>query len=404
MTDTTIRQGASETAPFSLKPLMFQTFACAMAMMSFTALVGPIGRALDLAPWMMGTAVTAGGLAWALAAAPWGRASDRLGRRPILLMGLSGFALSYAVMCLVTSLALRGWIAPLPALGGLILCRGLTGAFYAAVPSAGVALISDHVAPERRAGAIATLGAVGGVSMVAGPALTALLAPIALELPLYVIGALPVLAPLVLWRLLPRDGAHPPSGGAPPRLSDPRLRHPLVAGFLCMLGVATAQIVIGFLVIDRLGLSPTEGARLSGIALVCVGVALTGSQSLVRFLPFTPATLIRLGAMGGSAGFMVAAFAPDAPSLCAGYFLAAAGMGLAWPSIPALAANAVKAHERGAAAGAVAAAQGMGPILGPLLGTGLYDLDTAAPLLTAAVLLVALALWRPVSPVSEKNS
>ncbi|VFT07613.1 MFS transporter [Pseudomonas aeruginosa] len=61
-----------------LRPLMFETFVCTLAVMSFVALVGPLARKLGLAPWQAGAAVTVGGIAWMLAARPWGIASDRM--------------------------------------------------------------------------------------------------------------------------------------------------------------------------------------------------------------------------------------------------------------------------------------------------------------------------------------
>lgn len=95
-----------------LRPLMFETFVCTLAVMSFVALVGPLARKLGLAPWQAGAAVTVGGIAWMLAARPWGIASDRHGRRRILLGGLAGFALSYGSLCLFIVLALHWTCRP----------------------------------------------------------------------------------------------------------------------------------------------------------------------------------------------------------------------------------------------------------------------------------------------------
>ena len=68
-------------------------------------------------------------------------------------------------------------------------------------------------------------------------------------------------------------------------------------------------------------------------------------------------------------------------------------MGWVFPSVMALAANAVGAHEQGATAGTVAAGHGLGMILGPLVGTLVYDLNPGAPYMLVAVLLVLVALW-----------
>ena len=376
---------------FSLKPLMFQTFVCTMATMTFTALAGPIGRTLDLAPWKMGLAVTAGAVSWILTAQAWGRASDRHGRRPVLLGGLGGFAIAYAGLCLVAALALKGGMSTLAAFIGLVAGRTLAGTFFAAVPTASAALVADHVKPERRAAAMGALGMASAAAMVIGPALAGLIAPYDLDLPLLVAAVLPFVALAASWRLLPHGRPlHAPQALRPPRLTDRRLRQPVLVAFASMLAVSTAQMVVGFYAIDRLALSPQDGAHVAGLALTCAGAALILAQGMVRFFTWRPIVLIRLGAAIGGLGFLavVVATTPILLYLC--YFLAALGMGVLWPSISALAANAVQRHEQGAAAGAVTAAQGLGSVLGPLLGTLIYALDITAPYVMIALLLVTL--------------
>ncbi|WP_027016602.1 MFS transporter [Comamonas composti] len=395
----------STTAHFSLRPLMFETFVCTLAMMSFVALIGPIARVLGLLPWQAGFAVTVGGIAWVLLARRWGSASDRHGRRKILLQGLGGFVLSYALMCVFIIVALRH---PLPlwlAFAGLVVSRGLTGGFYAAVPATGAALIADHVPPQKRAAAMASLGAAGGIGMVAGPGVAGLLAAYSLELPLLITSLLPLMAFAVLWRWLPRNEHHAPPDGAKLQISDIRLRRPLAVAFTAMFSVTVAQVVVGFFALDRLQLDAPAAARASGIALTMVGVALILAQLLVRRLGWSAQRLIRAGCLISALGFAAVMFATSAPALWAGYFIAAAGMGWVFPSVMALAANAVHANEQGATAGSVAAAHGLGMIAGPLVGTLVYDLHPGAPYALLAALLVLVALWpaRAAAPVATAS-
>ncbi|MBK1674592.1 MFS transporter [Ectothiorhodospira shaposhnikovii] len=393
--DDRVGAGDPGATPFSLKPLMFQSFVCTMAMMTFTALAGPIGRSLGLAPWNMGLAVTAGGIAWILTARAWGNASDRHGRRPVLLSGLGGFAIAYAGLCLITALALEDRMPALMALAGLVIGRTLTGGFFSAVPTAGAAMIADHVPPDRRTAAMGALGMASASAMVIGPAVAGLVAPYDLVLPLLVAAALPVVAFAASWSFLPRTGKPIRSvAQQPPPLTDPRLRRPAVVAFVSMLAVATAQMVIGFYALDRLGLSPQEGARVAGIALACVGVALILGQTMVRVLRWPPEFLIRLGAAIAALAFFGVAFATTAILLYLCYFVAAAGMGLLWPSVSALAANAVQPHEQGAAAGTITTAQGLGSVIGPLLGTTIYSVAITAPYMLIALLLAVLIPWR----------
>ncbi|PMZ29981.1 MFS transporter, partial [Pseudomonas sp. GW247-3R2A] len=62
---------------------------------------------LGLATWQAGAAVTVSGVIWMLLARPWGQASDRYGRRRILLIATAGFTLAYWALCLFIDASLR---------------------------------------------------------------------------------------------------------------------------------------------------------------------------------------------------------------------------------------------------------------------------------------------------------
>jgi len=346
-----------------------------------------------MATWQAGAAVTVAGVVWVLLARPWGRAADRLGRRRILLLGSAGFTVAYWLLCLFVEGALRWLPGATLAFVGLMIARGCIGAFYAAIPVGCNALIADHVGPQQRARAMASLGAANAVGLVLGPALAALLARHSLSLPFHVMSLLPASAFLVLlFKLKPQPLAvsHAPS---PVRLSDPRLRRPLLVAFSAMLSVTVSQIIVGFFALDRLQLGPAEAAQTAGIALTTVGVALILSQVLLRQLEWPPLKMIRVGATVSALGFAAGALATSAPWLWGCYFVAAAGMGFVFPSFSALAANAMHASEQGATAGSIGAAQGMGAVIGPLAGTLVYALDPRLPFLAVALLLLLVGLW-----------
>ncbi len=400
-TDTAMEAGRSAAAPhaatsagaFSLRPLLATHLACAMAMMAFVSLVGPIARLLGLAPWQAGACVTAGGLLWMLLARAWGAASDRHGRRPVLLIGVAGFALAYWAMVAVIDVSLNRLPPPGWVFAGLVLTRGSIGAFFAAVPAVGQALVADHVAPERRAASMAALGAAGAVGMVAGPALAAALAPRGLGLPLYATGLLPLVALAVLWRALPRGL---PQQGVSPKmlaLADPRLRRPMCVAFAAMFSVSVAQATVGFFALDRLALPPAEAARTAGLALTCVGVALIAAQVVATRLSWTPQRMIRVGGLVAAAGGAGMWFVESSVPLCLAFATMAAGMGWVFPAFQAMAANAVQANEQGAAAGSVGAAQGLGIVSGPLAGTLLHGLSPVAPYVLLALLMGVVASW-----------
>ncbi len=382
------------TAPeFSLKPILVVAFAGTSALMGFVAVLGPMSRVLGLAPWHVGVAVTAAGMAWMLTARIWGARSDRLGRRRVLLAGLIGFAISYVALAAFLGAALAIVPATAISLAGLLIGRTLAGAFYSAVPPVCAAVVADHTPPAGRTRAMGAVGAANAVGMVAGPGLAGLIAGVSLGLSLVVMALLPLVALVAAWRGLPPDtnwAGRPPSAL---RLTDPRLRRAVAVGFLAMFAVVVGQVVVGFYALDRLGLEPNAAARSAGVALAIVGVSLFISQMLLRRLNWPPSRFIRIGAAVGALGFGAVVLAQAEATLWAGYAVGAAGMGWVYPSLSALAANAVEAHEQGAAAGAVAAAQGLGSVLGPVIGMLLYGLSEGAPYMLVSAALVIAALW-----------
>ncbi|KLJ01079.1 MFS transporter [Luteimonas sp. FCS-9] len=392
---------ASPRVP-GLSALVFTALAGTMAMMAFVAVVGPVVRLLGLAEWHAGLSVTAAGVLWMLSARRWGALSDRIGRRRVLLAGLVGYAVVYIAMAAFVDLALRHPPAVLLSVVVLVATRALVGLFYAAVPPTAAALIADAVPPGGRGAMMARLGSANAIGMVLGPAAAGWIAYRSIALTLYLAAALPLLSLAVLWWRLPEaPAATAPRPGPRPAMavSDRRLRLPVYAVFAAMVSVTIAQVVVGFFAIDRLGLSPADGARAAGMSLTAVGLGLVCAQALVmRLRTVPPARWIAIGALVSAAGFASSSLVAVQWQLLLAYGVAAFGMGFVFPSFQALAADSVEAHEQGAAAGTVASVQGMGMVVGPLLGTLLYRWSPSAPYLLVGAVLLVLALAAALHP------
>jgi DHA1 family tetracycline resistance protein-like MFS transporter len=109
-----------------------------------------------------------------------GVVSDRVGRRPVILLSNVGLGLDYFVMAVA------------PTIGWLFLGRIISGITAASIATA-MAYISDVVVPEKRAGAFGLIGAAFGLGFVVGPALGGWLGAIDPRLPFWVAGGLSLL-------------------------------------------------------------------------------------------------------------------------------------------------------------------------------------------------------------------
>ena len=94
----------------------------------------------------------------------WGRLSDRTGRRPLLLIGIAGYAVAQVLFGLATSL----WL--------LYLARILGGILSSAALPFAAAYVADMTTEQERAKGMASLGTATSLGFVVGPALGGLLA------------------------------------------------------------------------------------------------------------------------------------------------------------------------------------------------------------------------------------
>lgn len=106
----------------------------------------------------------------------WGRISDRVGRRPILILGLAGSAFFYSLFGYCTTLGPTGTMLGLGVLPWLFLCRIGAGIAGATIPTA-QAYIADVTPPEKRASGMAMIGAAFGIGFTFGPLLGAAFVP-----------------------------------------------------------------------------------------------------------------------------------------------------------------------------------------------------------------------------------
>lgn len=325
-------------------------------------------------------------------------------------------------MAIGVDLALAGRIGAIATLVLLVVTRAVIGGVYAAVPPAAAALIADHTPPPERPARMARLGTANAIGLVAGPAIAAAIAARDLSWVLYAATLLPVLGLAVVIFALPREaagqragqnagpstgrkagagreaGPAAAAGGRPPGTAavsrfDPRLRLVSLAALVAMSSVAVAQVTIGFFAMDRLGLDHQAGAGAAGLALTTVGlVQILSHQVIMRNPTVSASRWITAGALIAAIGFGGVSLVTTQAQLMAGYGVAAFGMGFIFPSLQAMAANAVDRHEMGAAAGTVSAAQGLGMVVAPLTATLLYGLGPAAPYLLIAAMLAGLSL------------
>jgi MFS transporter, DHA1 family, tetracycline resistance protein len=325
-----------------------------------------------------------------LVASPfWGRLSDRIGRKPILIAGLVGGVISYL------------WIARAGSIEELGAAR-LFGGLMAGNVGAAFAAAADLSDDKTRARNMGLLGAAVGLAFIAGPALGAFLiggesgreAFSQICIVSAAMAGLAALVALLLFReTLARDERTRTAVKRPRDLTMLASR-PALLRFVAVMALAIAaqalmETTFGLWADAELKWGPREvGWTLAalGAGAVLLQGGLAGRAA--RMLGERTTLLIGLALFSAGLGGLAVAHEVSTMSVSLSAFVI--GMGLATPALNALIAEQAQDHERGAVMGLSQSASALGRVAGPLAAGALFDaFGTGAPFLAAA--LVGLA-------------
>jgi MFS family permease len=377
--------------PLSL--LFLTLFNSILGLSILFPILGPLARELGLSELQVGLFSTGYALMQFLLSPYWGRKSETAGRKPILLVGILGFSVSFFLFALFAWLGYQKALSEPTLFTLLLLSRLLGGAFSSATLPTAQAYLADITPRENRAQNFAVLGAAFGLGIIFGPAIGAGLAQFGLLTPVVFSAGLALLNAAFVGWVLPESRRSEAHLEATPGLSwrDPRVLPLLAAGLSINLASVAMEQTVAFLFQDRLGLSPAQTAQAVGLALVVFGVVGVLVQGVwVRMVRWSPRALILLGLPLSLLGYLGLVFAHNFAGLTAALVLLGLGT-MASPGLSAAQSLAVSDREQGAIAGLSSAAQALGRMLGPTLGTGLYGLSPAYPYVFSA-LLISLAM------------
>jgi DHA1 family multidrug resistance protein-like MFS transporter len=318
----------------------------------------------------------------------WGILSDRIGRKPVLTIGVLG----YAIALLLFGLANSFWM--------LFLARTLSGILSSATMPTAMAYIGDHAPEKERSTGMGQLGAAMGVGIVIGPLLGGFLSTDSLSLPFFIGAGLAFAAFVLVIAILPESHASQPETDKERHLTRTALSQTFLSpvGILLLLilimsfGLTSFQGITGLYVVDKFNFNTKQvGAiwMVMGGMLILVQGTLTGPITK----RFGESLLIRAGLVGGALGFI-------AMSMAVNYLTTLVALGFFTLAL-ALIGPALNAHisrfageRQGTVMGWNSAATSLGRVIGPLWAGYLYEVNIEFPYLSGAA---ALALGLLVS-------
>ncbi len=372
--------------------LVFSLLTVAIGQSLVFAILAPLGREVGMTEIEVTSIIAISAIAYGWISPRWGRYSDHRGRKPVLLIGLSGFTVGIVFFASVFQAGLIGLLAGTPLHLLAIVSRCTQSSIMAATPPACSAYTADLTPPDQRMRAMGRLGAANSLGMILGPAVSGALATVGLLAPLYFAGLLTASAAVLVWmKLPPIPAVSRKSHAATRRLRyrDRRIVRYVATAVGMFSGFGAIQQTLGFSIQDKLQLSGIETAQYTGGAfMVSATFAFLAQRVLIQRLALTPDQFILAGlaALLLAAGF-IGSFTGTG-YLAVGMAFMGLGTGMAMPSIMAAASMAVSPDEQGAVAGIVASCPAIGFVVGPVAGGVLYQYSPALPSAFSGVVFI----------------
>ncbi len=326
----------------------------------------------------------------------WGRLSDRLGRKRMLLIGIAGSAAAQILFGISTSL----WL--------LYAARALGGTLSAATLPAASAQVADVTEVNRRARGMAWLRTAMGLGSIAGLVLGALAMKKDLHLswrrghflvdsfstPFFLAAVLMLLALGITVLFLADSTPRPPAlddrrgGLARSRMADGALRFALGLEAGGQFGLAVFEGTFALYAQKRLSYGP---AQVSLVFMVC-GLVMSAFQYIaVRFLSqvLRPLHQIAAGFFLMGAGLLALQLMKTTPQVLLAVGVIALGMAIVSPTLSALISK-LAGNRQGESFGMQSSAESAGQVIGPLIGGILFSWYAQLPYMVAGFSLIGI--------------
>ena len=366
-----------------------------------------IGREFGFSEMEINTVVSISAAMFIIFTPFWGRLSDRIGRKSVLLVGLTGYVLSNIIFLYSASIGLLGYVSGFFLLFILLVSRIINSAVGAASRPATGAYVADVTSLEERSSGMGKFGAANNIGTILGPVLVGSIIGInifnskidgfALLTPLIVMSFLMIVAIFFVLLFLPnKKSADSDEMSSERPALDKNLKLLISIGVIVFTSFAIVQSVTAYYVQDRFSLTLDETARSTALLLGTMALmAIVSQLTLVQRFKGPPLELIKYSIPLFVLSSLIIVFSPSYTYIYFGMAIMGLAMGLASPGYTAAASLNADPNNQGAAVGLAMVAPGLGFTLGPFLSGLLYSISINLPFLFILPLFLVILFILP---------
>ena len=396
---------AEESNPKILSGLMLIILFVSMGQSVYWQTMPIIGREFNFSEIEINTLVSISAAMFIVFTPFWGRLSDRIGRKAVLLIGLSGYVLSNLIFLYSASLGLIGYVTGFSLLMILLMARIVNSAIGAASRPASGAYVADVTSEEDRSSGMGKFGAANNIGTILGPVLVGSLVGLnifginipqfGLLTPLIVMSILMAMAAVFVYIFLPSgDSVSEAETNGYGIVFDRNLKLLLAIGVIIFTAFALVQSITAFYIQDRFAYNLDETAKTTALLLGTMAfMAIISQLTIVQKYKGSPLNLIKYSLPLFILSCLFIIFSPNFLFLYAGMAFMGLGMGLASPGYTSAASLNADKDKQGAAVGLAMVAPGIGFALGPLLSGFLYSSSMNLPFIFILPLFLLIIVF-----------
>ncbi|MDQ6598311.1 MFS transporter [Bacillus salipaludis] len=325
----------------------------------------------------------------------WGRVSDRIGRKPVMMIGIAGLGISFLIQGLSTQL----WM--------LFAARIIGGILSSANMPTAMAYVADITTEENRGKGMGIIGAATGLGFVFGPAVGGIFSKISLGLPFLLASASSFIT-LILVFLLLKESSEKKSVEKRPSLLE-AFNGPtsilFVMQLLISLSLSGLEATFAYFAAKKAGIDTVE----LGYVFMIMGFASAIIQGgLVGRLTkkYGERMVIQGGIIVSAIGFGLILLVNSFLTAAVYLTIFGIGNGVIRPSVSALLTKTSTAGH-GSSTGLLSSFDSLGRIIGPPMGGWLFSITIGLPYISGAVLsvlaLILFQIYRPVAKMVKEN-
>jgi MFS transporter, DHA1 family, multidrug resistance protein len=315
----------------------------------------------------------------------WGKLSDRIGRKPIMMIGIAGLSLSFFIQAAATEL----WM--------LFAARIIGGVLSSANMPTAMAYVADITTPENRGKGMGIVGAAVGLGFVFGPAIGGIFSKSSMSMPFYLAGASSLITLVIIFfflkESLQKDTTETSKAVSRWKAFSGPASVLFLLQLLISLSLSGLEATFAYFAAQKAGL----GAAQLGYIFMIMGFAGAMVQGgLVGRLTkkYGEGTVIQGGIVVSAIGFGLILFVDSFTTAAIFLSIFGIGNGVIRPSVSSLLTKTTDAGH-GSATGLLSSFDSLGRIIGPPLGGWLFSISIGLPYISGAIIsVIALVLYQ----------